>query len=379
MSTLNLRDQFIKKLSKVGALAHNGFIRVINQIMIHHNGPILKFVLFIPNIVLDSFQEVDQWMLILSRNGVRELIIGNSNQIYPIPSSVFSCLEMRTLRLYNCIFKPPLEFQGFLNLEIIILKRVNFGGYLGGTVINLPHLTKLMLVECDNVNNFNIKAEKLQTLKVYSCPDAMLLRFLHSEHLDVVHICFLKRIEDFLRVERFSLATMLFNLPNLTHFTIDGYFLKFLAAEKFPKWLPCAVKGLKKLEFKSFSVGDLDQVQGALCIIRNSPNLKELRVTHMQMGHETDLELTSNYLESPDCLHQTLFMLQTVEMASLEGSRPELLFIKLLLDHSPHLENMIIRPRATADAQKVLNIAKAVMLFPRASANAKMVYLDPQP
>ncbi|KAI3683206.1 hypothetical protein L1987_83706 [Smallanthus sonchifolius] len=281
MSTLNLRDQFIKKLSKIGALAHNGFIRVINQIMIHHNGPVLKFVLCIPNIVLHNFQEVDQWMLILSRNGVRKLIILNWNRIYPIPSSVFSCLELRTLRLYNCIFKPPLEFQGFLNLEDIHLKSVYFGDNLGGNMINLPCLKKLTLDECDNVNNFNIKAEKLQSLKVYLCPDTMLLRLFHSEHLHV--------------------------------------------------------------------------------------------------GHEADLELTSNYLESPDCLNQTLFMLQTVKMTSLEGSRPELLFIKLLLDHSPHLENIIIRPRSTADAQKVLNIAKAVMLFPRASANAKMVYLDPQP
>ncbi|KAI3826797.1 hypothetical protein L1987_00853 [Smallanthus sonchifolius] len=171
---------------------------------------------------------------------------------------------------------------------------------------------------------------------------------------------------------------MLSNLPNLIYFTIDGYFLKFLAAEKFPKWLPQAVKCLKKLEFQSFSFGDLDQVQGALCMLRNSPNLHELRVTHMQMGPEADLELTSNYLESANCLPRTLFNLQTVEITSLEGSKPELLFIKLVLNHSPHLENIIIQPTATADAEKRLNIAKDVMLFPRASTKAKMVYLDLQ-
>ncbi|KAI3826798.1 hypothetical protein L1987_00854 [Smallanthus sonchifolius] len=80
-----------------------------------------------------------------------------------------------------------------------------------------------------------------------------------------------------------------------------------------------------------------------------------------------------------DCLNQTLFMLRTVEITSLEGSKPELLFIKLLLDHSPRLENMIIGPTATADAQKMLNIAKDVMLLTRASTKAKIVYMDPQP
>ncbi|KAJ0810204.1 putative FBD domain-containing protein [Helianthus annuus] len=72
-------------------------------------------------------------------------------------------------------------------------------------------------------------------------------------------------------------------------------------------------------------------------------------------------------------------MLQSVEMISLEGTRPEMLFIKLLLDQSPHLKKMIIRPRATADAEKRLNIAKDIMQFPRASTKAKMVFVDPEP
>ncbi|KAJ0735395.1 putative FBD domain, leucine-rich repeat domain superfamily [Helianthus annuus] len=249
------------------------------------------------------------------------IAIMNLNQIYQIPYSVFSCLELRALGLNNCIFKPPLEFKGFPNLEDICLVKVNFGG----TVLNLPQLKRLKLYSCGNVNNFNIKAEKLQNLRVIGCPNAnaMVLQLLHSEHLYVVYICLSKSIQDFLQYKRF-------------YFTIDGYFLKILAAEKFPKWLP-------------------------------------------HVGPEADLQLTSDYLESPDCLDQTLLMLQTVEMTSLEGSRPELLFVKLLLDCCPHLENMIIQPKATTDAEKRHNIAKDVLMFPRASPKAKVVFLDPEP
>ncbi|KAL4561383.1 hypothetical protein LXL04_033549 [Taraxacum kok-saghyz] len=35
---------------------------IINQVLFLHNGPILKFRLHIPNISLDSFQDVDQWI-----------------------------------------------------------------------------------------------------------------------------------------------------------------------------------------------------------------------------------------------------------------------------------------------------------------------------
>ncbi|KAJ0783761.1 putative F-box domain, FBD domain, leucine-rich repeat domain superfamily [Helianthus annuus] len=351
MRTLDLRFQFSNQFLKIGAYRHHGFIRVVNQIMIKHQGPISKFVLHIPKeIVLDSFQEVDLWMLILSRKSVKELNIINQNRMYSIPSCVFACLELRKLHLYNCIFNPPLEFQGFPNLEDIYFKRFSMGDNLGQTVFNLPQLKKLKLYGCCDVNNFNI--------------NAMLLRLLHSKQLYAVCIRLSKPIEDSLRVERFNLALMSSNLPNIV-----------LAAEKFPNRLPHAVKCLRQLEFQRFSTGDLDQVQGALCMLRNSPNLKTLHMTHMQMGPDADLELTSNYLESHDSL-QNLCMLQSVEMTSIEGSRPELLFIKLLLDHSPRLENMIIRPSATVDAEKRLNIGKDVMLFPRASSKAKMVYLD---
>ncbi|KAJ0623489.1 putative FBD domain-containing protein [Helianthus annuus] len=188
------------------------------------------------------------------------------------------------------------------------------------------------------------------------------LRLLHSQYLYAVKICLLESLNDLVRIGRFT-------------FTIDGYFLKFMAPGKFSEWLSHA-KWLTRLNFQSVSLGDLYQIQGALCMLRNSPNVKLLRVTYMPLGPEADLELTSSYLESQ---YLTLFMLQSVEMISLEGTRPEMLFIKLLLDQSPHLKKMIIRPRATANAEKRLNIAKDIMQFPRASTKAKMVFMDPEP
>ncbi|KAM0010735.1 putative F-box domain, leucine-rich repeat domain superfamily, F-box-like domain superfamily [Helianthus debilis subsp. tardiflorus] len=218
IKTLFLDKQFSQQFLKIGAFSCNGFIRVLNQIMILHNGPIFKFHLHIPKqIFIDSLKEVDQWMLILSRNNVRELHIVNSNRIYHIPSSVFSCLQLRNLYLSACILNPPLAFKGFPNLQEIYLLFVNFGGNSGGTVINLPQLKRLKLYSCGNVNNFNIKAEKLQNLWVTGCPldaKAMVLQLLHSEHLYAVHISRLSRsIKDLFQVKRFS-------------FTIDSYFLK---------------------------------------------------------------------------------------------------------------------------------------------------------
>nr|KAJ0226490.1 hypothetical protein LSAT_V11C100032770 [Lactuca sativa] len=146
---------------------HNGFIRIINQVLFLHKGPILKFRLHIPNISLDSFQEVDQWTVLLSRKGVRELVLTNSDRYYQLTSI--------NLHLRNCFFNPPLEFEGFLHLKKLYLQNIVFRANLCGTHINFPQLNKFVLRTSTDNYNFNIKATKLQ--------NGMLLQLLHSPYI----------------------------------------------------------------------------------------------------------------------------------------------------------------------------------------------------
>ncbi|XP_024984155.1 F-box/FBD/LRR-repeat protein At1g13570-like, partial [Cynara cardunculus var. scolymus] len=379
MRVLVLDKQFCQKIAKNGAYGRNGFIRIINQVLILHKGPISKFSLHIPKMYLYSFEEIDELMLCLSKNSVRELVLTNSNRRYELPSYVFSCIELRKLELENCIFKPPLEFKGFFNVVNLFLKDIDFGANSWETPFSLPHLKRLCLHTCTNVYNFNIKAKKLKTLIVITCPQANVLRLLDSPCLTVIALSFQKPIKDFVRVERVNLTILLSKLPKIEQFYIDGHFSKFLSADKIPKWLPHAVNSLKHLLLLYFDLGDLDQLHGALCLLRNSPNLKRLymKLTHKPQLHD-DVGASSNHLEAPGCLDQTLKRLQLADI-SLEGSRPELLFIKLVLAHSPSLKKFFIRPSGPHDAQKWFNIAKDTMQFPRASPNAETVYLNPKP
>ncbi|CAH1441148.1 unnamed protein product [Lactuca virosa] len=317
-------------------------------------------------------------MLLLSRSGVRELILTNSNRRCKLPSYVFSCLELTKLELKHCLFKPPLKFKGFLNLEDLSLEHINFEVNLGGTQIILPHLKNLSLVMCTKVYNFNIKATKLFNLTITAaCPDAMLLRLLHSPCLTLVSIYFGKPIiEGKRQVETITSAMMLSNLTKVEGFLIAGHFLKIITAENTPKWLARPFNSLNRLHFHEFQLGNLDQLHGALCLLRNSPNLKELHVMHLKMEPQVDVGPASNHLESPNCLDCTLDQLQTVEITYLERSKPELLFIKLLLAHSPSLDKLTITPSGALDAEKILDIAKDVMWFPRASPKAKILYLN---
>ncbi|CAH1441135.1 unnamed protein product [Lactuca virosa] len=280
--------------------------------------------------------------------------------------------KLTKLELDNCFFKPPLEFEGFLNLEELLQKDIDFGASLCGTKVNLPQLKKLSLLVCTNVCNFNIKATKLQNLSAYACPGAMSLRLLDSPCLSVAIIAFEKPIEDFVRVGKMNFATMLSNLSRVQYFYIDRHFLKI------PKLLPRAISSLRCLWLMDFQVGDVDLLHAALCLLRNSPNLEELSAMHPEMEPRIDVGPASNHLVSPNCLDCTLNRLQTVNIKCFEGSKPELLFIKLLLAHSPSLDKLNITPSEKTDAQKRFDIAKDVIQFPGASPKEKMFYLIPK-
>ncbi|CAH1441143.1 unnamed protein product [Lactuca virosa] len=169
----------------------------------------------------------------------------------------------------------------------------------------------------------------------------------------------------------------------LTNFSVDHFDVDSHSTQK--RFINCfhvqLVASLKHLWLYHFQLGDLDQLHAALCLLRNSPNLESLHMILHTDDNEprVDVGPASNHFETLNSLDCTLNGLKTVEIASLKGSKPEMLFIKLLLTHSPCLEKFTITPSRALNAKKILDIAKDVMQLPRASTKAKIFYLDPLP
>ena len=130
-----------------------------------HKGPIHKFK--IRSLVLQGCPVVDQWLLFLSRNDVRELVlelgIGN---LVRAPSCLFSCQYLTHLELNWYELYPPTSFKGFAYLKTLILQ----DGYteaeaVGSLISNSPLLESLTLSfnHCDG-GILNIYAPKLKYL-----------------------------------------------------------------------------------------------------------------------------------------------------------------------------------------------------------------------
>ncbi|KAK1429520.1 hypothetical protein QVD17_11731 [Tagetes erecta] len=152
--------------------------------------------------------------------------------------------------------------------------------------------------------------------------------------------------------------------------------------ERIPKWHPHMFKRLRRLDLVDINFGDIDQVQGVLCMLRNTPNLEQLCVRSEQMGCEDmhfNVEPAVSCLQALDCLGCSLHHLQRITFILPALSKPEMLFIKMLLNNSPTLERLIIHARTTDDLEKRLDVRDDLVTFHRASTFARISYLMKNP
>ncbi|KAF5812551.1 putative F-box domain, leucine-rich repeat domain superfamily, F-box-like domain superfamily [Helianthus annuus] len=94
------------------------FGRIISRLLLHLRGTITKFVLYIDERCYSALDEdIASWFLFLSRKGVKDLTVTKTNgEPLNLPSHLFSCLELKHLKLFYCRLDPPVDFRGFPNL-----------------------------------------------------------------------------------------------------------------------------------------------------------------------------------------------------------------------------------------------------------------------
>ncbi|KAL7258373.1 hypothetical protein ACSBR1_004491 [Camellia fascicularis] len=103
----------------------NKLVMTIYQVLLLHHGPTLRFTLSLSG--LEGCSEIDQLVLFVSNNGIQEFNLHiRKGEPYKLPSSLFSCLQLKDLTLHSCMFKPPPEkFKGtfsckkYLRVELV--------------------------------------------------------------------------------------------------------------------------------------------------------------------------------------------------------------------------------------------------------------------
>ncbi|KAM0047816.1 putative F-box domain, leucine-rich repeat domain superfamily, F-box-like domain superfamily [Helianthus debilis subsp. tardiflorus] len=313
LSQLVIDARFFMHLSQTRY--KNDHVRVISRILLHLRGAVTKFSLSIDEVIDD--EDINNWILFLSSKGIKDLTLGNWYETpLKLHTHLFSCLELKHLKLSNCYFNPPPTFHGFPNLLslklcVVFEENVELASFFTGC----PLLESLTIKDRGKVGKVKlVDIAKLENLKILS---------LRLYDLDM------KMLKS-----SSTIFELLGSLPKLQELDLD---------------------------FKDCQLTETDANK------RSFPNLQNLviRACDQYAGPPppTGYDTTG------------LLQLRSVMFGYLKGSENELCLIKYLLACSPFLKRFVVCRWAFVSLVEKLKFARKLLMLHRASPVAEIEFL----
>ncbi|XP_076919825.1 F-box/FBD/LRR-repeat protein At1g13570-like [Bidens hawaiensis] len=301
---------------------------IISGLLLHIKGGITKFVLYILERCKLDEENINHWLLFLSTKGVKDITLWKCREIggaaLPpnLPTHLFSCLELKHLKLFWCRFDPPTTFHGFpnlLSLELTraifitkefgkfftrspILENLNLGITFPWDIVKLNEIAKLANLKALSMNLVSF-------LETITCSDSIFelvgsLPKLQELHLEI-SVC-----DSFTKVD-------------------DG--------KRSSNAFPC----IKVLKLTRIHLHNIIMLSCALELIRGFPNLQTLEITASECDDDLTPEIRSPEVYSSNTL--ATLQLRSVVLKDLKGSENEVVLIKYILASSPFLKKIVIR------------------------------------
>ncbi|KAI8527416.1 hypothetical protein RHMOL_Rhmol12G0073400 [Rhododendron molle] len=358
---------FYRDLSRA---THTKLMMIIYQVMLHHRGPIMKFTLSLSR--LESCSEIDLLILFVSSNDIQDFTLHISQgELYKLPSSLYSCSQLRHLKLRSCILEPPPGFEGFTRLISLHLYYVVIADdVLSSLISSCPLLEELTLYISTSLDSLEVNGPNLK--KVRCDGHVRSICFTNTYRLANVFM-HLKRVrkELFSSEEETSSSLMLLeNVPGIESLALDFCYVKGIAASVLPTRFPTTLNNLKKIGLYDICFGEQDEVFVLICLIKSSPNLEKITIKAFP-GATSAIPIDLDFSEVHGCSDVSLNQLREVDMKNVFGTKPELEFIKFLLAKSPMLDTMLIKLKSDSVADE-LRIVKELTRLRRASPQAEM-------
>ncbi|XP_074274734.1 F-box/FBD/LRR-repeat protein At1g13570-like isoform X2 [Silene latifolia] len=343
--------------------------RIISRILLHHNGPIHSFDLYVPEDADEDHMNLSQWISFLSKNGVQMITITHWDSKMYIPSNIFRCSELVYLELANCTLNPPPTcFHGFPKLKYLELVNVEFTNQniFCSLIENCRMLVTLILVDWVGIDHFVIDAPSLQTLIIIG--DFESLAFRNVSSLESISMGLRKMPEILVTVEIADAINLLASSCQLQCISFDDHLCKIFAAGGLIRSSSVTFNQLQELRLINISLGKFRVLRDVLSMIESCPYIKKLiiLVTSGKNVGQHMVDFNYNY---------KLDHLQEVYIEGITGSSAELKLVEYLLAISPVLENMFFYS-GKLGIESEPKMLRALMGFPRASPKARLLFLE---
>ncbi|CAN1264256.1 F-box/FBD/LRR-repeat protein At1g13570 [Linum perenne] len=357
----------------------------IYQALLVHQGPMHRFELAIPG--MDHYPEIDQLISYLSTKSVKELNIFSTRGLFSevLPSSVFSILNLNSLRLQRYKFQvpPPLSF-GFSNLTLLELKEVDLPknyDFFEALLPRCPLLEELRVLDCSTIIEPLFESASLKTLFFHS--SFKTICFKNTQRLSVLSV--VDTDDDFIDgVYDPDMVALFAALPALKQLELGIELLLFLSNGHVPYKLPAAsLTNLEVLEIPRLLLDSLPEARVLVCLIMSSPNLRRLTI------HDDDDEDHPKF-EPIDSLQMLLELkddhhpggvccLQRLEEFSIHichGDQVELDLARFVLATAPLLKTVFVKPTEGLPSEDAITYLVEMTQYKRISKEAEVKYMQ---
>ncbi|CAL1408442.1 unnamed protein product [Linum trigynum] len=145
--------------------------KIHEAVLLHNSNPTTKVVLAIPGLI--PCDEIDHFILYLANNKVLRdftlrILDESGRYVYDLRNfpSLFAAIELSTLKLHSCEFRPPPGFVGFNKLTHLELNNIMLDeDFFVDFVTKCPLLEDLRIIDCCGLGApLGIDAPRLKVL-----------------------------------------------------------------------------------------------------------------------------------------------------------------------------------------------------------------------
>ncbi|PNY00080.1 F-box/FBD/LRR-repeat protein [Trifolium pratense] len=350
-------------------------VEFITRLLFLHQGPIHKFQ--IVNTSLQNCSAINQWILFLSRNDIKDLDLelAEGGEFFRMPSCFFGCEKLTRLELSRCELDPPASFKGFsclksLNLHQVLISPEAIESLISSCPLleslSLSYFDCLALTVCaPNLKYLCLEGEfkeicLVDTPLLVELSVAMYMTDDVAEHMEQSSTC--------------NFVKFLGGVPNLERLVGLIDFTKYLSIGNDLGRLSIMYNNLETIEMYQVSFEDMKEILVVLRLITSSPNLKELHISGSSNISAATYAAGFEFWEKECPTDSILSQLKVVKLTEMSGVPHEIEFIKFLLGCSPALETMSIIP-SMYDLECQLKMLVELMKFRRASTKAEIYFI----
>ncbi|PVH64484.1 hypothetical protein PAHAL_2G281900 [Panicum hallii] len=305
----------------------------VDSVLIRYAGRIRDVSIRINNAY--SVCRIDDWLIALSRRGVRSMDLRVDCGL-SINSSIYSFSNLVTLKLHGCyVPSTPVGFAGFPVLQELKIADVQFSVNLELEAIigRSPLLAVLELsdVYIPSDEPCMIAAPNLRSLTIVSVADYYAWEFGELPRLDNATIDF----DTYVNGNDFGVFVA--GVAHARKLTLSTFYQPYFG-DILLETLPYTFANLRSLFLSTHF--EMYAILSTFCLLRNAPNLEELEIAIIN-NQEQETEANAEF-QNTQWTDGMCASLQVVKINDISCFSNEMCFIELVLSKATALRKMSI-------------------------------------